>query len=127
MKFTIKKNTNKKSFDEFVYIAFNTKSVWKNPYKKIKLFTKQFTTYFIIEVLLLVYAIYNVICNPDTLFYIELGVFSMLFIFSIAVFISGKSRINYYYNNSEDSIFEVDDKEIKVDNSPRVLNSNGKI
>ena len=113
MKFEVKTRGSKEFYDEMLYVATYFKKFIKNPHKKAWQYTKFLLMYMAISVVMAgcFIALY-LMDSTDFVYSLFIGMFALIFLFTVILFVSVKKRIKIYLNDISEKTIEITENEI---------------
>ena len=114
MEFDVSKVTDKKFYDEVLYVTFRESFNFKKPTRKVRILTDILIKYIAIVGIILILSFIAYFCCGT---YVDVDTVSFLFslfIFGIICFIVVKKLIKKFINNNDKSILIVDDVGIEL-------------
>ena len=124
MKFEVKERDSKEFYDEMLYVITYYKKFIKKPKRK----AWQYTKYLILNMIICIvmcagFAAWYVL-DREWVSLIFVGMFFLIFIFSVMLFSTVKKRIKMYLNDEDDKVIEITEEAISYSSDSLNLKMN---
>ncbi len=126
MKIEIKKKPKKEFYDEFLYVTGNYKKIKDNPYKKVRLLTKETKKIYSFIMVFFALFILAYLRYGDKLYLFVIAALFLLSIFVIGYYSAIKKSIKLYLNNDIKQTINITDKGIELTGNSKTIKINWK-
>ena len=124
MKFEVKERGSKEFYDEMLYVITYYKKFIKNPKRKAWQYTKYLVLYMIISAVMCAGFAGWYVFDREWVSLVFVGMFLLILIFTIMLFVNVKKRIKMYLNDTGDKVIEITDEAISYSSDSLNLKMN---